>query len=74
MVNWRSIPRTPRIEVATPTVAAGIPRPPLNLKGRERLDVASSERGVERKRDHKLPNALDQISSYYFVESPYYLP
>ena len=29
------MPSMPRMEVATPTVAAGMPRPPVKRKGRE---------------------------------------
>lgn len=49
----------PRMEVAKPTVDAGIPRPPVKMNGREPVSVLES-RGVERKRDQRLPNALQK--------------
>lgn len=52
------------MDVAKPTVAAGMPRPPLNENGRECV-VESSGRGVERKRDQRLPNALIGVSNYH---------
>jgi hypothetical protein len=55
------------MDVAKPTVAAGIPRPPLNEKGRERM-LDASGRGVERKRDQRLPNALMGVRNYHIAE------
>jgi hypothetical protein len=55
------------MEVAKPTVAAGMPRPPLNENGRERV-FESSGRGVERKRDQRLPNALMGVRIYHIEE------
>lgn len=56
--SWRSMPRTPEIDVARPTVAAGMPRPPLNENGSEWRVDAESGRGVDRKRDQRFANAL----------------
>lgn len=52
------MPKTPKIDVATPTVAADMPRPPVNIHGKDR-DVVSfgDERGEERKSVHMLVNA-----------------
>lgn len=54
------MPIMPRMDVATPTVAAGMPKPPVKTKGSTRLNVdsLSRKRGVERKRVHRLVNAL----------------
>ncbi len=48
------MPSIPRIDVAIPTVAAGIPRPPVKMNGRE---IGDELRAVERKSIHKLVNA-----------------
>jgi hypothetical protein len=52
----------PRIEVAKPTLAAGMPRPPLKWKMliSPCSDVA---RGAERKIDQRLVNALRSVRS-----------
>ena len=50
--NWRAMPRKPRMEVASPTVVAGIPRPPVKKNGRDMVDSAGL-RGVERNSDHR---------------------
>ena len=42
--------------VARPTVAAGMPRPPVKVRGREVGEVGE-ERGVERKRDQRFVKA-----------------
>ena len=31
-MSWRAMPRMPRMDVARPTVEAGIPRPPVKEK------------------------------------------
>lgn len=57
----------PRIDVAIPTVEAGMPSPPENIKGRVRLFGFASvleERGVERKRDQRFVKALVLCFSY----------
>lgn len=55
------MPNIPRMDVAIPTVDAGIPSPPEDEKWRERifwLAVMSEERGVDRKRDQRFVKAL----------------
>jgi hypothetical protein len=54
--SWSIIPSIPNIEVASPTVAAGIPRPPVKVNGRE-TGESGAERGVERKSDQRFVNA-----------------
>jgi hypothetical protein len=57
----------PRIDVAIPTVEAGMPSPPENKKGRVRFFGFASvleERGVERKRDQRFVKALRLCFSY----------
>jgi hypothetical protein len=61
------MPNMPRIDVAIPTVEAGMPSPPENIKGRVRLFGFASvleERGVERKRDQRFVKALVLCFSY----------
>lgn len=65
-VTCSSMPIMPRKDVATPTVDAGIPSPPVNKRGRSRrigvgvsgsLAAGARYRGVDRNSDHMLPKA-----------------
>jgi hypothetical protein len=48
----------PRTEVARPTVAAGMPRPPVKIHGRDSTAVSLGvDRGLDRKRVHRLAKA-----------------
>lgn len=57
------MPSIPRIEVAIPTVDAGIPRPPVKENGREFVCASEAwKRGVDRKSIQMLANALEMVS------------
>jgi hypothetical protein len=54
----------PSIDVAMPTVEAGMPRPPGSGEIMFTFIKVSEERGVERKRDQRLVKALHICFSY----------